>query len=1008
MFIQRLRFLVATLTLLLIAGSSWAVCPPGAGVSSVDVALIDVDGVGGPDIHSNSKERNEHARISTGLAAQLGLTAPTGDVLPQIRVVVLNEPLANGEPGTGVFSVFEVFANAAHRVEVYANEDPDDEDSGYFRLFETISVNDFSAVDVTVHAQAPSQTTTTVNGGLPSVVEHFCEPNVHAFTEELHLRADKRFALLAPHGGDIEANTGAQITTIETTLSSAFEIDANTWEAAGTWWDNLESEHWHITAKEISEDGFPGFADLRGGPAFDDSRDFQYVASLHGMKFSKEGVVIGGRAHREAKCLVASRMRQRMAAEGMDVPAVYIWNYDKDQTLSIDLAHTDGTKITDPDERGDYPGVSGTSSANIVNRLSPNADGSAGYGGIQIEQSPDLRANGYQQHVSEAIAAAFGELITKPDVVEANSTAICDALIAGLPAPTAEIRGHLWWDHDGDDVQNGSDPSVDGMTVELLDALDAVVATTTTTAGSYGFPRLADGTYKIRVAASPVLTFASQDVGGDDALDSDVDPLSATTADITLAAYEVKDTVDAGLRLRAGSGQIGDFVWLDDDVVDGIQNLAETGIVGVRVNLDDADGVALTHQWTDGGGFYLFDNLPDGDYTLRFTPPTGYQAAPAGQGGDAGLDSDIDMAGSVDVTLNALESDLSVDAGYRITCVDATLVAYGSEWKHSTSLEDDWQTQLFDDGGWSEEQASFGYGGPSVESPISPNGSVVYYRLAFEVEDPSIFDLLDLKLWLSDGAVVYLNGSEVARSNVPVTVSSEAEFTTSISVAELTSGTNVLAVEVHEDDGSSLFDFEMSSHLCRPCLDSVALTLDQGTYLSDGSSASRGSYTYVTMDGSTRQNGLFSWDVSGLPSDAEVLHAEIEWVVDNTSSNPFHVYPMSAAWNETDADWFQASEAPVVPWTQDGAADTVSDYEGDEPLASLLFDDDPPFGDPPYTGFVVLNVSGRELVQSWIRGERDNDGVVVPGEVGSNGLKVLSDDSATPPLLRLVYRSCTP
>jgi len=242
------------------------------------------------------------------------------------------------------------------------------------------------------------------------------------------------------------------------------------------------------------------------------------------------------------------------------------------------------------------------------------------------------------------------------------------------------------------------------------------------------------------------------------------------------------------------------------------------------------------------------------------------------------------------------------------------------------------------------------------------------------------------------------------RSNVPVVSFSETEVTATISAAGLRTGTNVLAVEVHEDDGSLLFDLEMSSRLCRPCLASVALPLEEGTYLYDGSDFERGARTWITMKGSgTQQTGLFSWDVSGLPSDAEVLHAEVEWVIDDRSSSLFHFYPMVASWNEVDANWFVASASPDVSWTDGGANDETADYEGDEPLASFVFNET-----APYTGFVLLNVSGRELIQSWIRGERANDGIVVPGETGSNGLDVLSDDSTQPPLLHLVYRSCTP
>lgn len=987
-------------------GSAFATCPAGAGVAGVDVALIDLDADSTADVNTNDKERNEHARISSSLAAKLGVTVAAGaDVFPQIRVVVDNEPLPNGEKGTGVFSVFEVFADAADRVEVWANEDSSDTRSGYFRLFETTAVSDFSAVDVTVYAQAPSETTTTVDGGAPSVVEHFCEPHAHAFTEEVHISSEKTFALLVPHGGDIEPRTGEQVPTISSTLSGIWYVHASTWETGGTWFGgDHESEHWHITSKDTGDSGFPGLADLLDEPPFDGQRAFQYVASLHGMKFSKEGLVIGGRAHREAKCLIASRIRERLAAEGEDLPAVYVWNYDKDLAESIEVAHTDGTLITG--ERGSNPGLSGTSSSNVVNRLSPNADGAAGYGGIQIEQSLSLRADGYRDLVAEEIAHAFGELLIKPGVIDPSSTAMCDALVAGDPAPTAEIRGLVWWDDDGDDAQDGTDDGVAGMELELLDAAGSVVATTLTDGtGHYSFPHLVDGAYRVRVAASPVFAFAAQDaVPGDDTLDSDPSPSTKTTDPITLTPHQIVYDVDAGLRLDSGTARIGDRVWLDDGTADAVQTAGEGGVAGVQVELFDADGVLLATRLTDGGGYYLFDALPAGSYALRFATDPGYVAVAAGQGSDPSLDSDLDASGTVAVTLSAGASDLDIDAGYRVGCHDATLVAFGSEWKTSTSSASGWNETSFNDLAWTESLASLGYG-TSPETSFSTTGSVTYFRLSFEVEDETVFGDLGLTLVRNDGAVVYLNGTQVLSSNVPTATSSQATVTQTISGSLLNEGTNVLAVAVHEhdDDATLLFDLELSATICDPCVASVSIPLDRGTYLREGSGAGHGDESLIEMDGSSEKNGLFAWDVSVLPTDAEVLHAEIELVVDNKSSDPFRLYPAATEWNEADADWYHATETPAVTsWAAAGANDDEDDYEGAEPLAVMRFNS----GTTPFTGYVVLNVSGRELVQSWVRGERANDGILVPGEFGSDGLDVLSDDSAAPPLLHLVYRGC--
>ena len=86
-----------------------------------------------------------------------------------------------------------------------------------------------------------------------------------------------------------------------------------------------------------------------------------------------------------------------------------------------------------------------------------------------------------------------------------------------------------------------------------------------------------------------------------------------------------------------------------------------------------------------------------------------------------------------------------------------------------------------------------------------------YFRTAFTVNDPQDFTSLQLALLRDDGAVVYLNGTEIERSNMPgssdhltlaqSTISGAGETTFSYSAvppALLVAGTNILAAEVHQ------------------------------------------------------------------------------------------------------------------------------------------------------------------------------------------------------------------
>ncbi len=128
------------------------------------------------------------------------------------------------------------------------------------------------------------------------------------------------------------------------------------------------------------------------------------------------------------------------------------------------------------------------------------------------------------------------------------------------------ISGRVWHDiyhtsaHKVDGIQDPGEPDLIGVELELYDAGNTLVATTTTnTDGEYAFTNLAAGTYRVKVAdsnfeAGGVLdnTHADhhwyatmQDQGGDDSRDSDGDE-STFDVSVTLAAGEHKEFVDFG------------------------------------------------------------------------------------------------------------------------------------------------------------------------------------------------------------------------------------------------------------------------------------------------------------------------------------------------------------------------------------------------------------------------------------------------------------------------------
>ena len=104
----------------------------------------------------------------------------------------------------------------------------------------------------------------------------------------------------------------------------------------------------------------------------------------------------------------------------------------------------------------------------------------------------------------------------------------------------------------------------------------------------------------------------------------------------------------------------------------------------------------------------------------------------------------------------------------------SALVAAGSVWKYRDDGSDQgtaWRAATFDDAAWASGPAQLGYGDGDEATLVgfggNPNAKYVttYFRRTFTVSNPASFASLHLRLLRDDGAVVYVNGAEVFRSN---------------------------------------------------------------------------------------------------------------------------------------------------------------------------------------------------------------------------------------------------
>jgi hypothetical protein len=101
---------------------------------------------------------------------------------------------------------------------------------------------------------------------------------------------------------------------------------------------------------------------------------------------------------------------------------------------------------------------------------------------------------------------------------------------------SAAIGDKVWLDSNANGVQDAGEAGIAGVTVKLLDSAGGVVSTSTTDAsGNYLFSNLTPGDYAVQVVLPTGYFASSKDQGGNDALDSDIDPTTGKTINTTLS-----------------------------------------------------------------------------------------------------------------------------------------------------------------------------------------------------------------------------------------------------------------------------------------------------------------------------------------------------------------------------------------------------------------------------------------------------------------------------------------
>lgn len=239
-------------------------------------------------------------------------------------------------------------------------------------------------------------------------------------------------------------------------------------------------------------------------------------------------------------------------------------------------------------------------------------------------------------------------------------------------ARNARLGDLVWLDTNGDGLINNGELGVPKVTVVLLSSCTGNMVLTTTqtdSSGLYNFTNLGPGQYRLLINLPTGYGFSLQNQGSDDAVDSDINPVTSLSDCITVGEGQRDTRWDIGLKLTQGPGSaaVGDHVWNDLDL-NGLQSTGEVSLSGAKVGLY-RNGMLLSAQQTDAGGNYLFSNLTPGSYYLCFQPPVSlhaYMLTGPRQGVDPALDSEPDVSTGCTAAfvLRAEQFDLTRDAGF--------------------------------------------------------------------------------------------------------------------------------------------------------------------------------------------------------------------------------------------------------------------------------------------------------------------------------------------------------
>ncbi len=222
-----------------------------------------------------------------------------------------------------------------------------------------------------------------------------------------------------------------------------------------------------------------------------------------------------------------------------------------------------------------------------------------------------------------------------------------------------------------------------------------------------------------------------------------------------------------------------------------------------------------------------------------------------------------------------------------------TLVARAATWRYLATGVDpgtNWAAIAFDASAWNTGAAELGFGDGGEATVLAGGRTTYYFRATFVLTNAASYNDLDLFVRRDDGVVIYLNGTEVTRNNMPTgTVTGSTLALATIAGADestytefdilhtlMVNGTNVLAAEVHQANGGFVdlsFDAELRGDVGNAVpitsgitiqSDNVVLDLNGHTMTGVYTGTVNGIYVPTGRDIVIRNGSVVNWNDDGI------------------------------------------------------------------------------------------------------------------------------------------------